>query len=114
MRGAGLLLVLGVFAACGRDALPPQLAIERVVAQLAPPLTDGVAVEEPMAGAVRRAVIAPGEPRSGGGPRDSLVAPLRHACAFTWTSRLTRGCNSEPASKVRSGAIRGSAESRFA
>ena len=55
--------------------LPPQVTIEHVVEELAPPLASGAVVEEPAVGAVHRAVIAPCKFQGVGEFRDSLVAP---------------------------------------
>src|SRR4029453_14750398 len=69
MRRRVLLLIgLSPLIAGGRDALPPEITIEQVVMELAPPLAEGARVDEPAAGAVRRAVLEPGEGAAGGAP----------------------------------------------
>jgi arylsulfatase A-like enzyme len=76
MRRALLaLVVLATTTACQRDALPPRVTIEEVVAELAPPLVAGATVSEPAPGAVRPGVLQPGDPLAGAGPRPSLVTP---------------------------------------
>jgi arylsulfatase A-like enzyme len=74
-RLASLLVGLSLLAACGRDTLPPEMTIERVVEQLAPPLAPNVTVTEPNRGAVHRAVVQPGDRGGPGAPRDAVVAP---------------------------------------
>jgi arylsulfatase A-like enzyme len=69
------LAALALAAACRRDALPPRVTVEDVVADLAPPLVAGATVTEPTPGAVRPGVLQPGDPLAGAGPRPSLVAP---------------------------------------
>ena len=51
MRRAVVLIGLGLLVACSHDALPPQLTIEQVVTELAPPLAPGARVEGPSAAA---------------------------------------------------------------
>ena len=76
MRRPVLLLIgCASLIACGRDALPPEISIEQVVMELAPPLAAEARIEEPAAGAVRRAVLEPGERAAGGAPLDALVTP---------------------------------------
>jgi arylsulfatase A-like enzyme len=75
MRRVWLLIGLGLLTACGRDALPPEITIEQVVAELAPPLAAGARVEGPGAAGVQRAVLRPGDRLTGGGPLDALVTP---------------------------------------
>src|SRR5215831_13768428 len=75
MRRLTLLVAAGLVLACGRDALPPQLTIEHVVSELAPPLAPGASVEGPSAGEVRRAVLQPGYHAGCGAPHDALVTP---------------------------------------
>jgi arylsulfatase A-like enzyme len=72
---ATAVAVLALLAACRHDALPPQVTVEEVVAELAPPLAAGAAVDEPSPGAVHPGALQPGQIRPGEGPRDSLVAP---------------------------------------
>jgi arylsulfatase len=73
-RGTALLAALGLLAACGRDALPPDMVIEHVVEELTPRLA-GPAAEGPRPGGVRRAVLQPGDRAGGGAPREAVVAP---------------------------------------
>jgi arylsulfatase A-like enzyme len=74
-RGGALLIGLGLLAACGRDALPPEITIEQVVTELGPPLATDARVEGPGAAGARRGVLRPGERASGGGPLDAVVTP---------------------------------------
>ena len=69
------LAALALATACRRDALPPRVTVEEVVAELAPPLAAGASVSEPSAGAVHAGVLQPGDPLAGAGPRPSLLAP---------------------------------------
>ncbi len=82
MRRVTLLVVVGLLAACGRDALPPKLTIEHVVSDLAPPLAPGASVEGPSASGVRRAVLQPGYHAGCGAPQDALVTPPGAAVRF--------------------------------
>jgi arylsulfatase A-like enzyme len=72
---ATAVAVLAVLVACRRDALPPQVTLEEVVAELAPPLATGAVIDEPSPGAVHADVLQPGQSRPGEGPRESLVVP---------------------------------------
>jgi arylsulfatase A-like enzyme len=69
------LLALGLLVACGRDRLPAEIVVERLVTELAPPLAAGAVIEGRGRPGVRRAVLRPGLRLTGGGPRDALVAP---------------------------------------
>jgi arylsulfatase A-like enzyme len=69
------LICLGLLAACGRDALPPEMTIERVVDELTRQLAPGAASEGVSVGAVRRAVLQPGDRAGGGAPREAVIAP---------------------------------------
>src|SRR5215468_1676030 len=73
--GGVCLLVICVLAGCGRDSLPPQFTIEHIVAELAPPLSQDVVVDASNPGAVRRALLQPGELGTPGAPREAQVAP---------------------------------------
>jgi arylsulfatase A-like enzyme len=75
MRLRAVVAALALLAACRRDALPPQVTVEEVVAELAPPLAAGAAVDEPTPGAVHPDVLHPGQSRPGEGSRLSLVTP---------------------------------------
>ncbi len=76
-RSAAVVVALGLalvlLAACGGDALPPEITVEHVVAELAPPLGPDVVIEGP--GGVARAELEPGERAHHGGPRDAVAAP---------------------------------------
>jgi arylsulfatase A-like enzyme len=74
-RGAPVVAALALLVACRRDALPPQVTVEEVVAELAPPLVAEAVVDEPSPGAVHPGVLQPGQSRPGEGPRKSLVVP---------------------------------------
>lgn len=76
------VLLIGLLAACQRDALPPELRIERVVTDLAPPLAPGAAVEGPAAREVQRVVMQPGDRAGGGAPRDAVATPPGTALRF--------------------------------
>jgi arylsulfatase A-like enzyme len=67
--------VLVALAACQRDALPPQVTVEEVVHELAPPLTAGARVEQPAPGAVHAAMLRPDVDRPGVVVRQALVTP---------------------------------------
>jgi len=75
MRSAAVLTVLALAAVCARDALPPQVTIEEVVADVAPPLPPGATVEQGVPHSVHQAVLQPGDRLVGAGPRPSLVVP---------------------------------------
>jgi arylsulfatase A-like enzyme len=70
-----LLATVVLGAACQREALPPHVTVEEIVADLAPPLATGAVVEQPAPGAVQVAVLRPEVDRPGVVPRQGLVAP---------------------------------------
>jgi arylsulfatase A-like enzyme len=70
-----LLAAVVALAACQRDALPPHVTVEEIVADLAPPLATGAVVEHPAPEAVHVAVLQPDVDRPGVVPRQGLVAP---------------------------------------
>ena len=74
------VLLIGLLTACQRNALPPEISVERVVTDLAPPLAPGVAVEGPAAQEVQRVVMQPGE--GAGAPRDAVATPPGTALRF--------------------------------
>src|SRR5262249_6606594 len=75
MRRVTLLIGLGLLVACRHDALPPEMTIEHVVTELAPPLPPGARVAGPSAAGGRRAVLQPGYHAGCGAPHDALVTP---------------------------------------
>ena len=75
MRRAVVLIGLGLLVACSHDALPPQMTIEQVVTELAPPLAPGARVEGPSAAAVKRTTLQPGYTAGCGAIRDALATP---------------------------------------
>src|SRR6516165_10434390 len=76
------VLLIGLLTACQRNALPPEISVERVVTDLAPPLAPGVAVEGPAAREVQRVVMQPGDRAGDGVPRDAVAAPPGTALRF--------------------------------
>jgi arylsulfatase A-like enzyme len=70
-----LLLIGGLVWACGDRALPPEITIEEVVSELAPPLAPDAVVDGTGAGGVHRAVLDPGDRGSGGNQREALMTP---------------------------------------
>jgi arylsulfatase A-like enzyme len=77
-----LVTGLGLLVACGHDALPPQMTIEQVVTELAPPLAPGASVEGVPAAAVRRTLLQPGYTGGCGGTRDAVAVPPGTALRF--------------------------------
>ena len=75
MRRALLAMVVGLLAGCRRDALPPRMTIEQVVAEVAPPLAPGASVEGVPASAVVRTLLQPGYTGGCGGTRDAVAVP---------------------------------------
>jgi arylsulfatase A-like enzyme len=70
-------------AGCGSgDAVPKNVTLERVVAELAPPLAPGAVATGAGATRVRRAVLDPGDRSRGGGRRDALAAPAPSLLRF--------------------------------
>src|SRR5262249_60739800 len=74
-RRAVVLTGLGLLTAGSRDALPPQMTIEQVVTELAPPLVPGASVEGPSAAAVKRTTLQPGYTAGCGAIRDAIATP---------------------------------------
>jgi arylsulfatase A-like enzyme len=85
---AGLLSLICLpavaqLAGCGDGGtLPKDVTIERVVAELAPPLAPGASATGAGASGVRRTVLNPGDRVSGGGRRDALAAPAPSRLRF--------------------------------